>query len=212
MENAYCRRYHSRVTPSPSERALSDVGAAVIGSGFIGTVHIEGLRRIGVQVRGLLGSSEERGAERAARLGVPRAYRDLDELLADDSVDVVHVTSPNREHFPQVKAILAAGKHVNCEKPLAMDVGESAALVQLAVDAASRGKVAAVNFNIRFYPLNQHLRAGHRRRRPRRRATDHRPLLPGLAAATTLTGTGASNRRPAAGFAPSATSARTGST
>jgi predicted dehydrogenase len=146
------------VTPSPSERALSSIGAAVIGSGFIGTVHIEGLRRIGVQVRGLLGSSQERGAERAARLGVPRAYRDLDELLADDSVDVVHVTSPNREHFPQVKAILAAGKHVNCEKPLAMDIGESAALVQLAVDAASRGQVAAVNFNIRFYPVNQHLR------------------------------------------------------
>jgi len=146
------------VTPSPSERALSDVGAAVIGSGFIGTVHIEGLRRIGVQVRGLLGSSYERGAERAARLGVSRAYRDLDELLADDSVDVVHVTSPNREHFPQVKAILAAGKHVNCEKPLAMDIGESAALVQLALDAAARGQVAAVNFNIRFYPVNQHLR------------------------------------------------------
>ena len=141
-----------------TERALSDVGAAVIGSGFIGTVHIEGLRRIGVGVRGLLGSSRERGAERAGRLGVPRAYRDLDELLADDTVDVVHVTSPNREHFPQVKAILAAGKHVNCEKPLAMNVAESAELVALATDAEAHGLVAAVNFNIRFYPLNQHLR------------------------------------------------------
>ena len=96
MENVYCADYHSALPGKRlTERALSDVGAAVIGSGFIGTVHIEGLRRIGVQVRGLLGSSSERGAERAARLGVPRAYRDLDELLADDSVDVVHVTSPN---------------------------------------------------------------------------------------------------------------------
>jgi predicted dehydrogenase len=141
-----------------AERGLSRTGAAVIGSGFIGTVHVEGLRRIGVQVRGLLGSSYERGADSAARLGVSRAYHDLDELLADETVDVVHVTSPNREHFPQVKQILAAGKHVNCEKPLAMDIGESAELVELASDAQARGQVAAVNFNIRFYPVNQHLR------------------------------------------------------
>ena len=134
------------------------IGAAVIGSGFIGTVHIESLRRIGVTVHGVLGSSPERGAEAAARFGIPRAYRDLDDLLADDQVDVVHVTSPNREHFPQVKQILAAGKHVNCEKPLAMDTGESAELVRLAQDAQARGQVAAVNFNIRFYPVNQHLR------------------------------------------------------
>jgi predicted dehydrogenase len=134
------------------------IGAAVIGSGFIGTVHIEALRRIGVSVRGLLGSSPERGAEAAARFGIPRAYGDLDELVADPEVDVVHVTSPNREHFPQVRRILAAGKHVNCEKPLAMDIGESAELARLASEAQQRGQVAAVNFNIRFYPVNQHLR------------------------------------------------------
>jgi predicted dehydrogenase len=138
-------------------RGYGAIGAAVIGSGFIGTVHIEALRRIGVSVRGLLGSSPERGAEAAERLGVARAYRDLDELLADETVDVVHVTSPNREHFPQVRQILAAGKHVNCEKPLAMDIGESAELVRLAA-AAGPSQVAAVNFNIRFYPVNQHLR------------------------------------------------------
>jgi predicted dehydrogenase len=139
-------------------RANGAIGAAVIGSGFIGTVHIESLRRIGVPVHGVLGSSPERGAEAAARLGIPRAYRDLDELLADPDVNVVHVTSPNREHFPQVQAILAAGKHVNCEKPLAIDIAESAELVRLAADAQARGQVAAVNFNIRFYPVNQHLR------------------------------------------------------
>jgi predicted dehydrogenase len=136
-------------------RRLSDVGAAVIGSGFIGTVHIEGLRRIGVQVHGILGSSRDRGAARAAQLGVPTAYGDLDELLADDRIEVVHVTSPNNLHLPQVKAILAAGRHVICEKPLAMTSGESAELVELA-EASDR--ITAVNFNIRFYPINQHLR------------------------------------------------------
>jgi len=135
-------------------RRPADIGAAVIGSGFIGTVHIEALRRMGVQVRGLLGSTPERGAQSAERLGVAHAYASLDDLLADDAVEVVHVTSPNHLHHPQVKAILAAGRHVVCEKPLAMTSAESAELVDL---AAGSGRVNAVNFNIRFYPLNQHV-------------------------------------------------------
>ncbi len=131
-----------------------DISAAVIGSGFIGTVHVEALRRIGVRVAGLLQSSPERGVARAAELGLPGAYRSLSELLADDAVQVVHVTSPNALHHAQVKEILAAGRHVVCEKPLAMTSAESAELVGL---AAASGLVNAVNFNIRFYPLNQHL-------------------------------------------------------
>ncbi len=132
----------------------SDIGTAVIGSGFIGTVHIEALRRIGVRVTGLLESSPELGARRAEELGLPRAYASLDEVLADPAVQVVHVTSPNELHHPQAKQVLAAGRHVICEKPLAMTSAESAELVALA--AASR-LVNAVNFNIRFYPINQHV-------------------------------------------------------
>ncbi len=134
---------------------ISEIGAAVIGTGFIGTVHVEQLRRIGVQVRGVLGSTPERGAARAEALGVRHAYGSLNEILADSDVDVVHVTSPNHLHVGQASAILAAGKHVVCEKPLAMTAAESAGLVRQA-DAA--GRVNAVNFNIRFYPLHQHTR------------------------------------------------------
>jgi predicted dehydrogenase len=132
----------------------SDIGAAVIGSGFIGTVHVEALRRIGVRVTGVLGSSPDRGASAAEELGLPRSYASLGDLLADDAVRVVHVTSPNELHHPQVKTILAAGRHVVCEKPLAMTSAESAELVDL---AAASGLVNAVNFNLRFYPLNQHV-------------------------------------------------------
>jgi len=135
-------------------RPPSQIGAAVIGSGFIGTVHIEALRRLGVQVHGLLGSTPERGAASAERIGVAKAYSGLEDLLADDRVEVVHVTSPNHLHHPQVREILAAGRHVVCEKPLAMTSEESAELVEL---AAHSGRVNAVNFNIRFYPLNQHV-------------------------------------------------------
>jgi predicted dehydrogenase len=134
---------------------ISEIGAAVIGTGFIGTVHVEALRKIGVQVRGVLGSTPERGAARADAMGVGRAYASLDEILADPSVGVVHVTSPNHLHVPQASAILAAGKHVVCEKPLAMTASESATLV---AQAEVSGLVNAVNFNIRFYPLHQHVR------------------------------------------------------
>ena len=126
----------------------------MIGSGFIGTVHIEALRRLGVQVHGLLGSTPERGAASAERIGVAKAYASLQDLLADDRVDVVHVTSPNHLHHPQVREIIAAGRHVVCEKPLAMTSDESGELVAL---AAGSGLVNAVNFNLRFYPLNQHV-------------------------------------------------------
>jgi len=134
---------------------FSDIGTAVIGSGFIGTVHIEALRRLGVNVRGVIDASPELAEAAAARLGLSVAYRDLDAALADPGVDVIHVTSPNQFHYPQVKAILAAGKHVICEKPLAVTSDESRELVSIA-EASDR--ISAVNFNIRFYPLNQHAR------------------------------------------------------
>lgn len=130
------------------------VTAAVIGTGFIGTVHIGALRRLGVTIAGVLGSSGERGAARAAALGLT-AYATLDALLADPAVDVVHVTSPNHLHHPQVMAILRAGRHVVCEKPLAMTAAQSAAMLAL---ARASGRVAAVCYNIRFYPLNQQAR------------------------------------------------------
>lgn len=131
---------------------FTNIKAAVIGTGFIGGVHIQALRRLGVDVYGVLGSSPDRGKERAAELGVPKAYASLDALLADDSVDVVHVTSPNHAHYSQVKAVLGAGKHVVCEKPLAMTSEQSAEMVEL---AKASGKVAAVCYNVRFYALNQ---------------------------------------------------------
>jgi predicted dehydrogenase len=132
----------------------SEIGAAVIGSGFIGTVHVEALRRIGVRLTGVLGSTADRSAQSAADLDLPRGYASLEELLADDAVNVVHVTSPNQLHHPQVMTILAAGRHVICEKPLAMTSAESMELVEA---ARASGLVTAVNYNLRFYPLNQHV-------------------------------------------------------
>ncbi|MCU0719366.1 MAG: Gfo/Idh/MocA family oxidoreductase, partial [Pirellula sp.] len=110
----------------------------------------EGLQRAGVTVRGVLGSSFSKSEETAKRFGIEKAYQTFEELLRDESVDVVHLTSPNRYHFPQAVASLGAGKHVLCEKPLAMNSLESGELVRLSNQA---GLHAGVNYNVRFYPM-----------------------------------------------------------
>ncbi len=124
---------------------------AVIGTGFIGPVHVEALRRLGIKVKGILGSSPEKSRVAADTLGLPLWYSSLEELLKDDEVGSVHITSPNKYHFEQVKQSLKAGRHVMCEKPLAMDSKESAQLVEI---ASASGLISGVNYNIRYYPLN----------------------------------------------------------
>jgi predicted dehydrogenase len=125
------------------------VRAAVVGTGFIGMVHVEALRRLGVEVTGIVGSSPERVREKARSHPLPEPYESFEAMLADPRVDVVHITSPNDLHHPQAKAALEAGKHVVCEKPLGLDSTETGELLRL---ARASGLVHAVNFNIRFYP------------------------------------------------------------
>ncbi|MBC8074878.1 MAG: Gfo/Idh/MocA family oxidoreductase, partial [Chloroflexales bacterium] len=127
----------------------------VVGTGFIGVVHVEALRRLGIPVLGVVGSSAARAEAKAGAMGVP-VYQSYEALLADERIKAVHLTTPNYLHYPQVKAAIAAGKHVVCEKPLALTSAESGELLHL---ARQRGIVHAVNFNIRFYPLCQHARA-----------------------------------------------------
>jgi predicted dehydrogenase len=130
--------------------------AAVIGAGFVGRAHIEALRRLAIPIQGVLGSSPSRTAEACHSLGIARAYQSLAELANDGSVDVVHVCTPNHLHFPETEAALQAGKHVMCEKPLALNTRETAALVRL---ARERERVGAVTYNLRYYPLCQEAHA-----------------------------------------------------
>jgi predicted dehydrogenase len=123
----------------------------VAGTGFIGPVHVEAIRRLGHRVVGILGSTAEKSRAAASTLGIEKGYPSFAELLADSAVEVVHIATPNREHVSQVRSALAAGKHVVCEKPLAMTSIETAELVQLA--ATCPHLVTAVNYNVRFYPL-----------------------------------------------------------
>lgn len=135
---------------------LNEVKAGVIGVGFIGVAHVEALRRLGVEVVGVVGSTPERAAAKAASANLPRVYESVEALVADPAIDVVHVASPNHVHAEQVRAALAAGKHVVCEKPLTLTADEAGDLVEF---AATTGLVNAVCFNIRFYPLNHQMAA-----------------------------------------------------
>ena len=126
------------------------LSAAVVGTGFVAGLHVDALRRLGIEIKGVVGSSPDR----ARAKGLAPVYESL-EALADD-VDVVHVTTPNHLHHAQVAGALAAGKHVVCEKPLATTSAESGELLEL---ARSSGLVHCTNFNIRFYPVVQHARA-----------------------------------------------------
>ena len=130
---------------------IADLKAGVVGTGFVGAVHVDALRRLGVEVTGVVGSTPER----AAGKGLAPVYESYEDLLADEEVDVVHLTTPNHLHYPQAKQALDAGKHVVCEKPLAMTSEESAELVEL---AERSGLVHCTNFNIRFYPMVQEAR------------------------------------------------------
>jgi predicted dehydrogenase len=132
------------------------IGVGVAGTGFIGPAHVEGLRRNGIQVLGLVESTPQVAREKAAELGIPRSYNSYESMLADPDIDIVHLATPNLLHHPHAKAALLAGKHVVCEKPLAMNAVQSAELVKL---AAEMGKVNAINFNIRMYPMVQHARS-----------------------------------------------------
>ena len=123
----------------------------VVGLGFIGPAHIEGIRRQGVEVHGIAEFTPELAREKAKELNIPVAYSSYEEMLADPDIDVVHVCSPNFLHFPQAKMALLAGKHVVCEKPLTITSAEAKELVEL---AREKKLVNAINFNLRFYPVN----------------------------------------------------------
>lgn len=132
-------------------KMYSQFTAAVAGTGFIGPVHIEALQRLGVKVKGVLGSSAKKGAKVRDRHGLEQAFASYEEILKDPDIDSVHLAVPNVLHFEMSKKALLAGKHVMCEKPLAMNAAETEELVALAEET---GLAAGVCYNIRYYPLN----------------------------------------------------------
>ena len=99
--------------------------AAIAGTGFIAGVHAHAVRAAGGQVVAVLGSSPAGTAAGVDALGAVRGAADIEELAAADDVDVVHICTPNNAHVAMAEAVLAAGKDVICEKPLATSVADA---------------------------------------------------------------------------------------
>lgn len=136
---------------------MRKVRAGLIGAGFVGPLHVEAVRRLGyVEMVAVATSSLETARKKADALSIDRACRDYRELLADDSIEVVHVCAPNHLHHPIVMDALECGKHVICDKPLAIDSPDAR---EMRDRARELKRVNAVTFNYRFNPLIQQARA-----------------------------------------------------
>src|SRR5438105_11808769 len=133
------------------------VRVGVVGAGrFAEECHVPGVQ---AHPRGdvvaLCARNRERATAMAARLSVPEVCTDYRELIARPDVDAITVATPDALHLPVAVAALDAGKHVFCEKPLAMNVAEARTMVEV---AARSGLVAMVAFTFRYTRALQELR------------------------------------------------------
>lgn len=141
---------------------MASIGVAVIGTGFMGKCHAMAWSH----VRPVFGGDTEIRmevlcdvipdlAKRAAEYGFKRAVADWKDLIADKTVDVVSITTPNNFHREMAVAFLAAGKHVWCEKPMALTVEDAEAMAAAARNA--RGKTL-LGYNYARNPALLHAR------------------------------------------------------
>jgi predicted dehydrogenase len=132
-------------------KTYSDINVVVAGTGFIGPVHVEALKRLGVNVMGIMGSSAKKSEAARKEFGLEKSYIQFEDILEDNTVHAIHLAVPNILHYKMAKQALLAGKHILCEKPLAMTTIESEELVAIAKESEVE---AGVCYNIRFYGLN----------------------------------------------------------
>jgi predicted dehydrogenase len=133
------------------------IRVGIVGVGFIGRIHIEALRRLGyVDVSALVSRNSETAKALADELSIDKTYTEFEDLLNDDEIDVVHLTTVNHLHAPMAKQAMEAGKHVLCDKPLAMNSEEAEELVRV---AESTGVIHGICHNMRYYPLVKQARA-----------------------------------------------------
>ena len=135
---------------------MDKLKVAVAGAGFIGPAHIEALRRLpGIEVVAIQNRGADKVKAKAEELGIDHYYDDYQQLLESESLDCIHICTPNNLHYQMAKEALHRGIHVICEKPLAISIAEAMDLVSL---AASKKLVNAVHFNIRYYPMVRQMR------------------------------------------------------
>ena len=135
---------------------MQRIRVGIIGAGFVGHAHVEALCRLGsIDVAGVADVRLTAAKSLAQEFGIDRATADYRHLLADPALQAVHICTPNGAHFAVAEAALRAGKHVVCEKPLALTTAEARQLVSLAEE---RQRANCTCFNLRYYPLVRQMR------------------------------------------------------
>jgi predicted dehydrogenase len=135
---------------------MKPIRTAIFGTGFMGRVHLEAVRRVeSVEVAAIAGRNEEATRKLGAGFSVPVLTTDYREVLRDPAIDAVHIGTPNAQHFSMAKDALLAGKHVLCEKPLTTTVAEAEELVSIATRQGVRNCTC---HNLRYYPMVQQMR------------------------------------------------------
>jgi len=134
---------------------MKSIKTAIFGTGFMGRVHLEAVRRVeSVEAAAIAGRNEE-AARRLGDAFSVRSTTDFHDVLRDPAIDAVHICTPNAQHFSMAKEALQAGKHVICEKPLTTTAAEAEELVSLAAHLGLRNCVC---HNLRYYPMVQQMR------------------------------------------------------
>jgi predicted dehydrogenase len=132
-----------------------DLRVGIVGAGFVGRVHAHSARLAGARIAGVAASTPDRGTVARDELGAEQGFASAEELVRSDEIDVVHICAPNNLHVPLALAAIEAGKHVICEKPVALDGAEAAELTAAAKEA---GALVTVPFVYRYYPTVRELR------------------------------------------------------
>ncbi len=128
---------------------------AILGAGMIGDVHRRAAILAGAEIIGVMASNPSRSQQVATGWGLESSYPDIDAVAAAD-LDLVHVCTPNASHVPYAIALMQAGKHVICEKPLGIGLKEA---LRAASVAADTGVVNTMPFTYRFHPMAREMRA-----------------------------------------------------
>ena len=133
----------------------------IIGAGGMANYHIPGFRLAGAEVVAIADPNGEAAARTAAKLGVAKTYTSVARMLARERLDAVSIITPNRYHKPLALQALAAGMHVFCEKPPALNAAESQVMARAAAKARRR---LMFNFNNRARPeaaaMMEYIRSG----------------------------------------------------
>ena len=124
------------------------INAGVVGFGFVGEIHVRAIRAAGGVVTAIAAKDIEEAQSAAAKLGVSKAVT-IEEMVNDPDIDVIHICTPNIFHAQIAELVIRAGKHVVCEKPLAVSVEQAHFLTQL---AAEYNVIATIPFIYRYYP------------------------------------------------------------